>query len=283
MTILENLNQVFMSLFNSIDKEVFIYLDALVFANSNIIKDEITERLIGNKYTSGTISIAIAISVGFILYYAIRYLLSHLVFKEVENPFQFILKIILTLFVVVYIKDILNFAFYINHIITEEILRMGEDIIGTKVTFMNFLDILNSTIYSNDIKFEIATFDGIIKIFVTVGIINLLFEYTLRYVLLKSMCIISPFLILFRVFKGSSYIYKNWMKIFFSMLFMQNIVAIILVITTLIKGDMKGTLSKLIFVGTVYALIKANKIVNDIIGGINMQNSLTIQTLIRGG
>lgn len=133
-----------------------------------------------------------------------------------------------------------------------------------------------------DSSFDFVSLDGVIKIIISFGIINLLLEYALRYVVIKVMCIIAPILVILKSFEDTKYLYTSFIKAFFSILFMQNIVAVILVISTKIEISGYSLMSKLIFLGTIYALIKANKLSTDIFGGISVQNGISIQGMMRG-
>ena len=83
-TIINTINTIFENLFASIDNNLYSLLDEITFINSDIIKDQTFEKIIANS-----------LLLGFIIYYSIRYLMSHLTFNKVENPFSFIIKLII--------------------------------------------------------------------------------------------------------------------------------------------------------------------------------------------
>ena len=281
-SIIENLNSVFTKLFTSIDQNVFNELDKLVFITPKIISDKTTTKLLGHNFLSGTISISVSIALGVLIFYAFKYLLSHLTFENVQNPISFMFKLFISLFIVLNIKIILeNIIFLINEI-TKEILSLGSGFFEGEVNFSSLIYKINSSLYILDSSFDFVSLDGVIKIIISFGIINLLLEYALRYVVIKVMCIIAPILIILKSFEDTKYLYTSFIKAFFSILFMQNIVAVILVISTKIEISGYSLMSKLIFLGTIYALIKANKLSTDIFGGISVQNGISIQGMMRG-
>ena len=112
-SIIENLNSVFTKLFTSIDQNVFNELDKLVFITPKIISDKTTAKLLGDNFLSGTISISVSIALGVLIFYAFKYLLSHLTFENVQNPISFMFKLFISLFIVLNIKIILeNIIFF---------------------------------------------------------------------------------------------------------------------------------------------------------------------------
>ena len=281
-SIIENLNSVFTKLFTSIDQNVFNELDKLVFITPKIISDKTTAKLLGDNFLSGTISISVSIALGVLIFYAFKYLLSHLTFENVQNPISFMFKLFISLFIVLNIKIILENIIFLNNEITKEILSLGSGFFVGEVNFSSLIYKINSSLYILDSSFDFVSLDGVIKIIISFGIINLLLEYALRYVVIKVMCIIAPILVILKSFEDTKYLYTSFIKSFFSILFMQNIVAVILVISTKIEISGYSLMSKLIFLGTIYALIKANKLSTDIFGGISVQNGISIQGMMRG-
>jgi len=281
-SIIENLNSVFTKLFTSIDQNVFNELDKLVFITPKIISDKTTAKLLGDNFLSGTISISVSIALGVLIFYAFKYLLSHLTFENVQNPISFMFKLFISLFIVLNIKIILENIIFLNNEITKEILSLGSGFFEGEVNFSSLIYKINSSLYILDSSFDFVSLDGVIKIIISFGIINLLLEYALRYVVIKVMCIIAPILVILKSFEDTKYLYTSFIKAFFSILFMQNIVAVILVISTKIEISGYSLMSKLIFLGTIYALIKANKLSTDIFGGISVQNGISIQGMMRG-
>lgn len=281
-SIIENLNTVFTKLFTSIDQNVFNELDKLVFITPKIISDKTTAKLLGDNFLSGTISISVSIALGVLIFYAFKYLLSHLTFENVQNPISFMFKLFISLFIVLNIKIILENIIFLNNEITKEILSLGSGFFEGEVNFSSLIYKINSSLYILDSSFDFVSLDGVIKIIISFGIINLLLEYALRYVVIKVMCIIAPILVILKSFEDTKYLYTSFIKAFFSILFMQNIVAVILVISTKIEISGYSLMSKLIFLGTIYALIKANKLSTDIFGGISVQNGISIQGMMRG-
>ena len=227
-SIKQSLNELFSSLFSSIDNNIYLLLDNLIFVNSKIIKEPAIEKLLGTNVSNGILLICNSLVLGFIIYYAANFLFSHLTYSKVQSPSQFIFKSIIfiglmnsSLWICTQIIDILS-------IITDLIKSIGESAFGFKISFSNLIDHINSTVYLQDSGFSLFSFDGIIKSFTSFGLINLLFTYSLRYIMLQVFILVSPFAFLCLINNSTSWFFNSWLKSFISMLLVQLLIAIIL-------------------------------------------------------
>ena len=84
----------FEQFFSSIDNSVYSALDSISFIDENILNSPYFERLFGTSSMSGILVVANSLLVGFILYYAIKYLLSNFSVGQFQNPYQFFIKVI---------------------------------------------------------------------------------------------------------------------------------------------------------------------------------------------
>ena len=279
--LINNLNEMCRALFNSVDKNAFKYLDELAFLDENKFKTSTELDLIGNNVYEGIIGIAISILIGIALYYIINYFIKKIINEEIENPYTFIIKAIIAGFFIIYIKDIILFAISANNMISKEILNLTKTFFNEKVTFENILIKINEALYTQGQEFNVMSFDGIIKIYLIFGIINLIFEYSLRYVMIKIMFILSPVFIAFKANRKTKYLYNNWNKGIFSLLFMQNIIAIILVLSTRFMVSSIIPINKIIYIGMIYALIKVNVFVKEMFGGVSIEVQTPIKNIVR--
>ena len=87
--------------------------------------------------------------------------------------------------------------------------------------------------------------------------------------MIKVFILLSPFCILSLCQNSTSWIFKCWIKSFFSLLFVQILISIILLLTFSINIDSNDILNKLIYIGSIYALTKANNFVKELFGGIS--------------
>ena len=94
-TIIDTINSIFENLFSSIDNNLYSVLDEITFISSDILNDKTFENTFGTSTSNGILLIANSLLFGFILYYAVKYFMSHITYHRIENPFSFIIKIII--------------------------------------------------------------------------------------------------------------------------------------------------------------------------------------------
>ena len=241
--------------------------------------------LFGSESKLGLIYICNSLIYGFMLYYGFSLLLSHLTFSEVQKPSSFIFKLLLCVIAVNSCRLICYVTVFANFAITNSIRFVGEELLNTSISFTALIENLNTTIYAEE-AFNLFTFRGLIKAFISIGFVNLGISYALRYVLLQVFILLSPFAILSLSIDKFSWIFKSWCKIFLSLLFLQILVAFILLITFSLKYDQNDVFSELIYVGSIFSIIKANSFLKEFMGGLTTDINFgltTIKNLIIGG
>lgn len=269
-TILSTINELFSSLFSSIDGSIYTALDEISFINTDILKSPYLEKLFGTSSTSGILVIANALLIGFILYFAVKHLLSSFAIVESQNPYHFILKII-------FIGICVNCSFFIceqiiniNALVSSAIRDVGSEILDTQICFSKLINISDSIIIIEENKSNVFSIDGIIKTVVSIGFLNLIFIYAIRYILIKVFILISPFAIMTLAMRSTSFIFKSWLKCFISLLFIELFASFILIVMFSIEYSADNLISKLLFIGSIFALMKVNNYVRDFIGGITI-------------
>ena len=208
--IIEAINTILSNLFSSIDESIYSILDDITFVNSDIINDSYFEKILGTSTSNGILLIANSLLFGVLLYYSIKLLFAHFTYQQVENPKQFIFKLII-------------WGICIN--ISLAIRSIGEDLFHKSICFSELISELNSS-FNTDSSLDIFSLDGIIKASLTTSLLNLVFTYSFRYVMLKIFILLTPFAILSLVLESTSWFFKAWSKNLFSLLFIQIIVAI---------------------------------------------------------
>lgn len=159
--------------------------------------------------------------------------------------------------------------------ISSSIQEIGENVIGSKITFSSLIQNLNSVISVGENSFDLFSFDGIIKGFISVGLLNILFSYSLRYILVQVFVLTTPLVLLSLMNTSSYWIFKSWFKAFFSLLLLQSFVSLILIV--MLSFD---SVNKLLLIGSIYALIRANTYMREILGGVSVDVSTNISSLI---
>lgn len=275
-TILSTINELFSSLFSSIDSSIYSALDEIAFINTGILNSTYLEKILGTSSNNGILLIANALLIGFILYYSVRHLLSSFAIVESQNPYQFILKLIL-------VGIFMNSSFFLceqmvnlNSLLSTAIRDVGHNFLHADICFSKLIDVSNSIILVEENTSNVFSIDGIIKTIVSIGFLNLTFIYSIRYILLKVFILISPFAILCLSLRSTSMLFKSWLKCFFSLLFIELFADFILIVMFSIEYSASNLVSKLLFIGAIFALMKANNYVKELIGGISIDTYNTM-------
>lgn len=87
--------------------------------------------------------------------------------------------------------------------------------------------------------------------------------------MIKILILLSPFAFLSLIMENTSHFFKSWYRNFFSLLFVQIIVSIVLVWLFSMDYSKKDLLNKFIYLGGIYALIRSNSIVRELFGGMS--------------
>ena len=276
--VFNSINDVFSKIFYSIDENIYNTLDDITFINLEIIENSKINKIIGNNSSEGILLICNALILGIVLYYSINYLISHLTLSRVEKPSQFIFKLIIfsilmngSIWICIQIVDIVS-------IVTNSIRQIGESLFKESICFSNFIKIINEKIYVEE-HLNIFSFDGVIKSFVTFGFMNLIFSNSLRYIMIQVFIIISPFGFMCLISGKTEYFFKRWVICFLSLLIEQILISVILILAFSLEKNMDDIIVKLLYVGIIYALIKANTYMNQIFGGISTMITSGINTM----
>lgn len=213
---------------------------------------------------------------GFLLYYAANYLISHLTISKIDSPPQFIFKSIIFL---IFMNSSLFICSQIINIISISssfILHIGEITFNKTISFTSFISNLNELSYMSNNSLDIFSFSGIIKSFVSYGLLNILFSFSLRYIMIQILVLISPFAFLSLVTNSSEWFFKSWLRAFVSLLLIQILVALILVVSFSIN-ELNPTLNIILNIGTIYALSYSNTYLRSLIGGLstNISNNIS--------
>lgn len=269
------INEMFSKIFYSIDNSLYSVLDDFTFIDSDILNNEYFINIFGLSSKQGILLIANALVLGYLIYYAFKLLLSHLGITQVEKPGQFILKIIICSICMNFSLFICDEIIYIISMISSSIRLVGENLFNSKVCFSELIVRLNSVISINQ-NLDIFSLDGLIKSLISVGLLNLVITYAVRYVLIKVFVILSPFAILSLCNKNTSILFNSWIKSFLSLMFVQVLVAIILLLIFSLNLSSSNTFSKFILIGSIFILIKANGYTKEMLGGISSDVNIGI-------
>lgn len=267
--IISTLNTIFSNLFTSLDHTIYDILDNLTFINSSIISDPLFDKTLNSNLNSNLIIIANSLLIGFVLYYAIRFLFFHYTALPLERPYQFIFKLLIFGILVNSSYFICEQIISLHSLICDSILQVGQNIFHHTISFSELITQMNSILLIDKVNFNIFSFDGIIKSFLSIGLLNLLFIYSLRYILIKVFILITPFAILTLINSSTSWFFKSWLRSFLSLLFIQSFVALVLLIVFSFGLTNSNILSQLLYIGAIYTLLKSNSYIKELIGGVS--------------
>ena len=272
------INDLIQNLFSSVDNNVYSYIDDLVFVNEDILTNSKFESLFGSSSKNGILLIANSLIIAFFIYYCIKLFLSYYSTKQVERPYQFIFKLLLICIIVNCSYFICEQFLYINNLISSSFCEIGKIFTNKEISFKTLVAELNTVISLENSSIDIFSVDGILKSFCSIGLLNLMLSYSLRYILLNVFIILSPFAFLTLSVSFSSWFFKSWLRTFFSLLFIQSFVSIILIVILSLKFS-DNILSKFIYIGAIYTLIRANSYIRQLIGGISTDISTNLSTM----
>lgn len=279
-SIIQTINSIFQTLFSSIDNSIYKVLDKLVFINSDILNHSIFEKIFGTNTSNGLLVIANSLLIGFALYYGIRLLYSYYMNLQIERPYQFIFKLLIFGIVMNCSFSICKQFLELNSFISEAIQSLGRNLFGYDISFSELIHQLNDVLSLEEAEFNIFSFDGLLKGFISFSLFNLIFSYSLRFVLVKLFVLLTPFAVLSLINQSTSWFFKTWFRTILSLLLQQSLVSIILLLLFSVDLSSSDILSKLLCVGGMYALIRANSYMRTLIGGIStdVSNNLNIGT-----
>ena len=279
--IIETINTILGNLFASIDNNLYTILDDIIFISSDIIHDSYFEKILGTSASNGILLISNALLFGFLLYYAVKYLFSHLTFSQVESPIQFVFKAVI-------LGTIINFSFFFMEqildllsMITLAIRNIGEILFNKNICFSELILIINNNIAIDSTVLNIFSLDGIIKATLSTSLLALVFTYSFRYILIKVFILLTPFAILSLLLNSSSWFFRAWLRCVFSLLFMQIIVAIVLLIMFSLDYSSTELFSKFIYIGGILTLIKIDSFVREFLGGISTTFSQNVHNFFK--
>lgn len=274
--IINTINTILDNLFSSIDNNLYSLLDDITFISPDILNDKNFDKIFGSSASNGILLIANSLLLGIILYFSFRLLICHFTYSQIENPHSFLLKLTIC-------GICMNFSYFlisqfldIFSNISLAIRNLGENLFNKNICFSELILDINNNISVDISSVNIFSLDGLIKSTITFSLLNLVFSYSFRYILIKLFVLLSPFAILSNSLNSTSWFFKSWLKNLFSLLFIQIIVSIVLLILFSIDYSSSNLLSKFIYLGGLYCLIKANSFVREFIGGISTEFSQNV-------
>ena len=273
-SIIQNsLNAIFSRIFSSLDNSFYSILDNLAFINTSILDNNVIKALLGNNINTGILAICNSFILAFILYYSLKFLFSHLIYVKTESPKEFIFKAIIFSTLMNNSLWICEQIIFIIDLCTTFLISTAEELFQKTITFSEFLNILNTTLFWVPAATDLFSFSGIVKSFSSIGLINLVFTFSLRYIMILIFILISPFAFLSLLTNSSSWIFKTWIKSFISLLLYQLIIGLLLIISFTFTNIANSLLVSIFYVGIIQAFQRTSFFIKELLGGINISVS----------
>lgn len=271
--ILNTINTLCNNLLQSINKSIFPELDKLIFMNADITETTYLKSIIGSDFNHGLLVIAEFLLCAFIVYYAIRKFTTYYTGAEVESPYQFFVKAVVIGIFTGYSLTICSGVLDWTYEITQVICEIGKEKIGQKISFSTLITKLSE---SNTKNFDLFTFEGIITTIVSISSFTLVITFAIRYILTKVLVMLSPFAFLCLINKSTHGIFKSWLKSFGSLLLVQIILALVLLLPfAILKEKSSDVFSKLLLIGSVFALLKSTQFAKEFINGTGISTDFS--------
>lgn len=263
------INTIFENLFSSIDSSLYDILDKITFIDETILNASYFHSIFGGSTSEGLLLISNALLFGILLYYGIKYLLHYFTFSSIESPSNFLFKTII-------FGICMNCSFFlveefltIISNISLAIMEIGNMLFRCNINFSELIVKLNSSIPIETNGVNIFSLDGIIKGILSASFLGLVFTYSFRYIMVKIFILLTPFAFLSLCITSTSWFFKSWIRNLFSLMLIQVVVALILVLVFSLDFSSYSLFNSFVCIGAIYALIKANDIVREFIGGLS--------------
>lgn len=269
--IITNLNYLLEKVFKSIEGEIFKTLDKLTIIGPEILKEEPLKNIVFENKVNGLVIIANTLILFFVIYYVFKQLIGIYNGNKIESIYVFIIRIIIVCIIV-------NFSYYICKeilnifgILGESIDTYASDVINKKVTFENLKDsIIN---IENIINTDLVSLDGIIKGIISFGSVSILISFSVRYVTVIFLIIISPLAFVCLSSNLTSGIFNMWVKMLIVNLTVQIGIKLLIFIPLAYKNQ-NDIIYKIILVGTISLIYKFNIFIKELLARISNENNV---------
>ncbi len=258
--ILNTLNTVSEKLFKSVEGEVYKTLDDIVMIGKDILEKEPLKNIFFENKVNGIIIIANSLLLFYFIYYIFNILLSLYNGNKVENVYTFVIKMLVVTIIVNNSYYIIEQFLNLIELLSLSINEYCKSLIGQEVSFSSLKEAILSI--KDFMKNDFLSLDGLIKGVISFGSISILINFSIRYVTVIFLVIVSPIMLALCSSNLTKGMTLAWGKLLFTNLITQVIVKLVLVIPLVYK-DVNSIMYKIILVGSIYILYKINSFVRD--------------------
>ena len=272
--VLDTINSLCVTLFESINTSIFPELDKLIFLDQEVIESTYIEQIIGSNFKNGLLVLAEFVLCAFVIYYSVRRFTSFYTGSSVESASKFFVKAVVIGIAVCASFSICSSILSITSEISTFICSLGKNIFHQEISFTNLISKLYKS--SSQRNFNIFSFNGIISGMVSISSFSLILSFSVRYIITKLLILLAPFSFLFLMNINTSGIFKCWLKSLFALLLIQVIMSLILVLSfAIIKEGVNDIFNQILLIGAVIALMKSSQFVKEFINNTGISTDFS--------
>lgn len=274
----DSLSSLVNNLLSSVDNSVFSVLDELAFLNASSISDKYFVYFFSKPLS--LIALCKALLLAFLMYYIIAYFFSLFTCSNFQKPFSFIFKIFFSALFIHWSIDICEYILDFFSLLTDILKELGFSVFSIKMSFsLLYEEITRLFLSSISVPFQLFSFDGVLKSLLSFGFINLLFTYSVRFIFVKILVLISPFAFLTLALDQTSWIFKIWFKNFIGQLFTQLFICIVLFTMFSFSYLSNPIIIKLLYIASIVCLIRLTSFVKDFTSGFTSDVSSSLSSI----
>lgn len=261
MDIISNLDTTITNLYDSVSHEIFEILDKILVISPDILKLNPIKKVLNiteGSYMAAIVSCFITLSgICFVIYR----LASMYNGTNNKNPYKYIITVIVCAIIATNCLYLCKTVLNIYELFTNVVMELGSAISGQEITFKTFGEHIHSL--NKNMSDSFLSVDGMTKGIIVFSLVNLLINFSVRYVWIIFLLLVTPVAIMLNISKASSGIFKSWCRSLLLNLTYQVIVKFVLIIPISLKsGD--ELISKIVLLGTMYILYKLNSFVQEL-------------------
>lgn len=274
----DSLSSLINNLLSSVDNNVFSVLDELVFLDASAISDKYFVYFFSKPFS--LIALCKALLLAFLIYYIVAYFFSLFTCSNFQKPLSFIVKIFFSALLVNWSIEICEYILDFFFLLTNILKELGFSVFSVQMSFsLLYKEFSNIFFNSTYLPFQLFSFDGVLKSFLSFGFVNLLFTYSVRFIFVKILVLISPFACLSLALDQSTWIFKIWLKNLIGQLFTQLFICIVLLIMFSFSYLSNPIIIKLLYVASVVCLIRLSSFVKDFTSGFTSDVSSSLSSI----
>lgn len=252
------INNIFLKIFSSIDNTLCSNLDSILFIHPDITSDAKFQQFFGTDLTNGLLLIVNSLIFGIVLFYILKFAISHLTYSKIDSPYQFVFKCIIFIVCMNSSLWICQGLIFLISLLSDFICEIGSSICGYEIHFSNLIHHVNSILYPSLETLTLFSFNGILKAISSLGIVYISLIYAVRYLMCKIFVLLAPFAFVSLINNHFDGFFKGWLKQFLSLLCMQIWISIVLVLGFTLEFQTGNILSEVFYLAILTLIIQCS-------------------------